>query len=64
MENSKWVKEKIQNVDGFNYWVFKCENCGALSDKIEDNCPQCKCKMDNVEELWEDLFEQFFGFGF
>lgn len=59
-EISEWIRAEIEkDSDGFSHWVFRCKNCGAPCEKLEDKCPQCKCKMSNVHEVWEELYTDF-----
>ena len=47
----QWVsQEYMSEIDSFIYTEYKCSNCGEISKKKSNYCPNCGAKMDGEEK--------------
>ena len=47
----RWIsQEYMSEIDSFIYTEYKCSNCGEISKKKSNYCPNCGAKIDEVSE--------------
>lgn len=50
----RWIsQEYMSEIDSFIYKEYKCSNCGEISKKKSNYCPNCGAKMDKCEVVSE-----------
>lgn len=50
-QQGRWIpQEYMSEIDSFLYTEYKCSNCGEISKKKSNYCPNCGSLMMNEEE--------------